>query len=227
MTWRRQGQTPASRTRPLPAAPRGVSVKESTRVAGTQAEAARQGSQRGGAAASYANWKVRAAAQGQTGIKGRSTMAKKQLGSRRPRKDRLPLPADSGLLTLPESAGRAPPRNRRQPGPGRNGFSHYRTIWSRPATTARSRLRCRAVRRRPVGAAPARTGRLTRPARPSQSVSGRAEVAQHHSTTCVAPATRSAPERLGAQQVQPLSRISASARLTSVNVDKPRSMTAS
>ena len=60
----------------------GVSVKESTRVANASAKTSRQkAGQRGGAAASYANWKVpelRRRAK-KAGIKGRSTMNKKQL----------------------------------------------------------------------------------------------------------------------------------------------------
>ena len=60
----------------------GVSVKESTRVANASAKTSRKkASQRGGAATSYANWKVpqlRRRAK-QVGIKGRSTMNKKQL----------------------------------------------------------------------------------------------------------------------------------------------------
>jgi hypothetical protein len=59
-----------------------VSVKESARVANSGANTSRQkASQRGGAATSYANWKVpelRRRAK-QVGIKGRSTMNKKQL----------------------------------------------------------------------------------------------------------------------------------------------------
>ena len=60
----------------------GVSVKESTRVANAGAKTSRQkASQRGGAATSYATWKVpelqRRAKK--VGIKGRSTMNKKQL----------------------------------------------------------------------------------------------------------------------------------------------------
>jgi len=56
----------------------GVSAKESARVANASAKTP---SQRGGAASSYANWKVpqlRARAK-KVGIKGRSTMNKKQL----------------------------------------------------------------------------------------------------------------------------------------------------
>jgi hypothetical protein len=56
----------------------GVSVKESTRVANAGAKTS---GQRGGAATSYANWKVpelRRRAK-KVGIKGRSTMNKKQL----------------------------------------------------------------------------------------------------------------------------------------------------
>ncbi len=60
----------------------GVSVKESTRVANAGAKTSRKkASQRGGAATSYANWKVpqlRRRAK-KVGIKGRSTMNKKQL----------------------------------------------------------------------------------------------------------------------------------------------------
>jgi hypothetical protein len=60
----------------------GVSVKESTRVANAGAKTSRKkASQRGGAATSYANWKVpelRRRAK-QAGVKGRSTMNKKQL----------------------------------------------------------------------------------------------------------------------------------------------------
>ena len=60
----------------------GVSVKESTRVANAGAKTSRQkAGQRGGAATSYANWKVtelRRRAK-QAGVKGRSTMNKKQL----------------------------------------------------------------------------------------------------------------------------------------------------
>ena len=59
----------------------GVSVKESTRVANAGAKTSRQTGQRGGAATSYANWKVpelRRRAK-KAGIKGRSTMNKKQL----------------------------------------------------------------------------------------------------------------------------------------------------
>jgi hypothetical protein len=60
----------------------GVSVKESTRVANVGAKTSRKkASQRGGAATSYANWKVpelRRRAK-QAGVKGRSTMNKKQL----------------------------------------------------------------------------------------------------------------------------------------------------
>ena len=60
----------------------GVSVKESTRVANASAKTSRQkASQHGGAATSYANWKVpelqRRAKK--VGIKGRSAMNKKQL----------------------------------------------------------------------------------------------------------------------------------------------------
>jgi Rho termination factor, N-terminal domain len=60
----------------------GVSVKESARVANAGAKTSRQkGGQRGGTATSYANWKVpelRRRAK-KAGIKGRSTMNKKQL----------------------------------------------------------------------------------------------------------------------------------------------------
>src|SRR3981081_2132916 len=60
----------------------GVSVKESTRVANAGAKTSRQkAGQRGGAATSYANWKVpelRRRAK-KAGIKGRSTMNKRQL----------------------------------------------------------------------------------------------------------------------------------------------------
>jgi hypothetical protein len=60
----------------------GVSSKESARVANTGAKTSRKkASQRGGAASSYANWKVpqlRRRAK-KVGIKGRSTMNKKQL----------------------------------------------------------------------------------------------------------------------------------------------------
>ena len=69
----------------------GVSAKESARVANASAKApskkastkvpGKKASQRGGAAGSYANWKVaelRARAK-KVGIKGRSTMNKKQL----------------------------------------------------------------------------------------------------------------------------------------------------
>jgi hypothetical protein len=60
----------------------GVSVKESTRVANASAKTSRQkAGQRGGAATSFANWKVpelRRRAK-KAGIKGRSTMNKKQL----------------------------------------------------------------------------------------------------------------------------------------------------
>ena len=60
----------------------GVSVKESARVANTSAKASRKKtSPHGGAATSYADWKVpqlRRRAK-QVGIKGRSTMNKKQL----------------------------------------------------------------------------------------------------------------------------------------------------
>jgi hypothetical protein len=60
----------------------GVSVKESTRVANAGAKISRKKtSQHGGAATSYADWKVpelqRRAKK--VGIKGRSTMNKKQL----------------------------------------------------------------------------------------------------------------------------------------------------
>jgi Rho termination factor, N-terminal domain len=60
----------------------GVSVKESTRVANASAKTSRKkAAQRGGAATSYANWKVpelRRRAK-KAGIKGRSTMNKRQL----------------------------------------------------------------------------------------------------------------------------------------------------
>jgi hypothetical protein len=59
----------------------GVSVKESTRVANKARPPGKKASQRGGAATSYANWKVpelRRRAK-KAGIKGRSTMNKKQL----------------------------------------------------------------------------------------------------------------------------------------------------
>ena len=60
----------------------GVSTKESARVANASAKTpSKKASQRGGAAHSYANWKVselRARAK-KVGIKGRSTMNKKQL----------------------------------------------------------------------------------------------------------------------------------------------------
>ena len=60
----------------------GVSVKESARVANAGAKASRnKTSQHGGAASSYADWKVpqlRRRAK-QVGVKGRSTMNKKQL----------------------------------------------------------------------------------------------------------------------------------------------------
>jgi hypothetical protein len=61
----------------------GVSVKESTRVANANKSRppSKKASQRGGAATSYANWKVpelRRRAK-KVGIKGRSTMNKKQL----------------------------------------------------------------------------------------------------------------------------------------------------
>jgi len=60
----------------------GVSVKESARVANASAKSSRKKtSQHGGAANSYADWKVpqlRRRAK-QVGIKGRSTMNKKQL----------------------------------------------------------------------------------------------------------------------------------------------------
>jgi Rho termination factor, N-terminal domain len=60
----------------------GVSVKESTRVANASAKTSRQkAGRRGGAATSFANWKVpelRRRAK-KAGIKGRSTMNKKQL----------------------------------------------------------------------------------------------------------------------------------------------------
>jgi hypothetical protein len=60
----------------------GVSVKESTRVANAGAKTSRKkAGQRGGAATSHANWKVpelRRRAK-KAGVKGRSTMNKKQL----------------------------------------------------------------------------------------------------------------------------------------------------
>lgn len=60
----------------------GVSVKESARVANAGAKTSRnKTSQHGGAASSYADWKVpqlRRRAK-QVGVKGRSTMNKKQL----------------------------------------------------------------------------------------------------------------------------------------------------
>jgi hypothetical protein len=60
----------------------GVSTKESARVANASAKTpSKKASQRGGAAGSYTNWKVselRARAK-KVGIKGRSTMNKKQL----------------------------------------------------------------------------------------------------------------------------------------------------
>ena len=60
----------------------GVSTKESARVANARAKTpSKKASQRGGVASSYANWKVaelRARAK-KAGIKGRSTMNKKQL----------------------------------------------------------------------------------------------------------------------------------------------------
>ena len=60
----------------------GVSTKESARVANANVKTpSKKASQRGGAASSYANWKVpelRARAK-KVGIKGRSTMNKKQL----------------------------------------------------------------------------------------------------------------------------------------------------
>ena len=60
----------------------GVSAKESARVANTSAKTpSKKASARGGAATSYANWKVpqlRRRAK-KVGIKGRSTMNKKQL----------------------------------------------------------------------------------------------------------------------------------------------------
>jgi hypothetical protein len=60
----------------------GVSAKESARVANTSVKTpTKKASQRGGAASSYANWKVpelRRRAK-KAGIKGRSTMNKKQL----------------------------------------------------------------------------------------------------------------------------------------------------
>jgi hypothetical protein len=60
----------------------GVSVKESTRVANAGAKTSRKKTgQRGGAATSHANWKVpelRRRAK-KAGVKGRSTMNKKQL----------------------------------------------------------------------------------------------------------------------------------------------------
>ena len=60
----------------------GVSVKESARVANSSAKTARQkASQRGGAAGSFANMKVTELQRRakKAGIKGRSTMNKKQL----------------------------------------------------------------------------------------------------------------------------------------------------
>jgi hypothetical protein len=60
----------------------GVSTKESARVANASVKTpSKKASARGGAAGSYANWKVselRARAK-KAGIKGRSTMNKKQL----------------------------------------------------------------------------------------------------------------------------------------------------
>jgi Rho termination factor, N-terminal domain len=60
----------------------GVSTKESARVSNTGAKTpSKKASQRGGAASSYANWKapeLRRRAK-KVGIKGRSTMNKKQL----------------------------------------------------------------------------------------------------------------------------------------------------
>jgi hypothetical protein len=60
----------------------GVSTKESARVANANVKTpSKKASQRGGAATSYANWKVpelRRRAK-KAGIKGRSTMNKKQL----------------------------------------------------------------------------------------------------------------------------------------------------
>ena len=60
----------------------GVSAKESARVANTSAKTpSKKASKRGGAASSYANWKVpelRRRAK-KVGIKGRSAMNKKQL----------------------------------------------------------------------------------------------------------------------------------------------------
>jgi Rho termination factor, N-terminal domain len=60
----------------------GVSAKESARVAKASVKApSKKASARGGAASSYANWKaseLRARAK-KVGIKGRSTMNKKQL----------------------------------------------------------------------------------------------------------------------------------------------------
>jgi hypothetical protein len=60
----------------------GVSAKESARVANASVKTpSKTASQRGGAAGSYTNWKVselRARAK-KVGIKGRSTMNKKQL----------------------------------------------------------------------------------------------------------------------------------------------------
>jgi len=59
----------------------GVSVKESTRVANARATTSRKKTSQHGGATSYADWKVpelkRRAKQ--VGIKGRSTMNKKQL----------------------------------------------------------------------------------------------------------------------------------------------------
>jgi hypothetical protein len=60
----------------------GVSTKESARVANMNAKTpSKKASQRGGAASSYADWKVpelRRRAK-QAGVKGRSTMNKRQL----------------------------------------------------------------------------------------------------------------------------------------------------
>ena len=60
----------------------GVSVKESTRVANASKTRppSKKASQRGGAATSYANWKLRELRRrARSCIKGRSTMNKKQL----------------------------------------------------------------------------------------------------------------------------------------------------
>ena len=81
VTWcRRQG--PASRTRPSTSGSVTWSAKESLRVANTSAKTSRKkASQRGAAVSSYDNLKVpelqRRAKK--AGIKGRSTMNKKQL----------------------------------------------------------------------------------------------------------------------------------------------------